>query len=307
MSPAAPSSVRVVVIDRNARLLQRIERELQAVGMFVETLDSTLGLTPELLNLSAPDVLLLDAGLPGLPLDVIPVIFDDLRKRRRVRCILVFEGAPAEVAAAAHAAHADAGVPRQALLQVGARALKEAATPPRAPPQAKAAWDDEDPLGHVPTVTRVGQPSPSPAAPPPPPAWRPAPPAVPQSLLSLIEEELLRDPAPPPASGSRFDVSLDLFSEHQLYVGRDQQLSSGGIFLATSLPPAVGAKVTLSLVIFRKVRAEVTGTVMWSTPRRVGNRQAGGCGVRLDEAPSPELQRALARLAEERRPLVWTL
>jgi Tfp pilus assembly protein PilZ len=306
--------VRVVVIDRNAQLLERIERELTAVGMAVETLDSTLGLTPELLNLSAPDVLLLDSQLPGLPQDVIPVIFDDLRKRRQVRCMLVHEGTGPEVAAAAHLARADAGVPRQALLQVGARALKESATPPRAlpPPQPELELaDDDDPLGHVPTVRRVGQ-AEGATAPrlAPQPTWKPlvvASPPVPQSLLALIEEELIRAPAPPPASGSHFDVSLDLFSEHQLYVGRDNKLSSGGIFVATALPPNVGAKVTLSLVVFRKVRAEVEGTVMWSTPRRVGNRQAGGCGVRLDGAMSPDLQRALERLAEERRPLVWTL
>ena len=64
--------VRVVLIDRDPQLIARISGELMRAGMQVEGLSSTLGLTPELLALSTPDVVLLDTGLPSLPLTWCP-------------------------------------------------------------------------------------------------------------------------------------------------------------------------------------------------------------------------------------------
>jgi Tfp pilus assembly protein PilZ len=313
--------VRVVLIDRDPALLARVSGELTVAGMQVETLDTTLGLTPELLALSAPDVLLLDANLPGLPSDVIPAIFSDLRRRRRLRCMVVVEGSRDQVAKEAARLGADAGVPRQALLEAGARALKENSTPP-------AREAAPDPLSEVPTV----RPTPvlpmqnpyrsAPPPPPPPPPTLATPPSSPDAaagrsnlngqarpssaILSLIEDELAKTPASPELpTESRFQVSLDLFSEHTLFVGRSGTVESGGIFVATSLPPSVGSEVTLELTVFRKVREVVIGRVAWQTPPRMNGKQPGGCGVIVDTKLSEELKRALQRFLEERKPLTW--
>jgi Tfp pilus assembly protein PilZ len=275
----------VVVIDRDALLLARLEAELTRAGMQVETLNTTLGLTPELLALSAPDVVLLDIGLPGLPPDVIPAIFADLRKRRRMRCMIIADGTREEAARHAARLGADAAVSRQSLAAAGARALKEDSTP-----AALAA----DPLAEVPDVGAV------------PARVRGAPSGPSTDILALIEDELAKAPPAPLATGAlRFQVALDLFSEHQLYLSKGATLEGGGIFISTALPPPVGSEVVLEITVFRRVKAELKGRVAWATQPRMNNRQPSGAGVVLTDPMPEDLRKALARLLEERRPITW--
>ncbi|HEX4802477.1 MAG TPA: hypothetical protein VFV14_03140, partial [Myxococcaceae bacterium] len=56
---------RAVLVDRDPLLLSKLTGEMSQSGFIVESLSSGVGLTPDLLELSSPDFLLLDAELPG--------------------------------------------------------------------------------------------------------------------------------------------------------------------------------------------------------------------------------------------------
>ena len=57
---------RAVVVDRDPAVLGRLVTELGRQGFLAETLDSAIGLTPDLLALGAPELAVFDAELPGL-------------------------------------------------------------------------------------------------------------------------------------------------------------------------------------------------------------------------------------------------
>ncbi|HEY3450599.1 MAG TPA: hypothetical protein VGK67_29860 [Myxococcales bacterium] len=84
---------KAVLVDRDPALLDRLSVELARGGAAVETLSSTAGLTPDLLALSAPDWLVLDAGLPGMTRGALLVIARSLKSRLPLlRVMVVTEG-----------------------------------------------------------------------------------------------------------------------------------------------------------------------------------------------------------------------
>ena len=111
---------RAVVVDRDAMLLSRLAAELGRSGYAVETLASTLGLTPDLLELSEPDLLLIDAELPGMDRAGLLVIARSLKARRSLQIIISTDGEPA---AFPRQIAADRVLRRSELLARGASAL----------------------------------------------------------------------------------------------------------------------------------------------------------------------------------------
>lgn len=111
---------RAVVVDRDALLLARVAGELGAAGMQVETLASTLGLTPDLIDLSAPNLLIVDAGLPGMDRSALLVLVRSLKSRRRLRVVV---SADDDVAALRRQIDADLVVDRAELVAQGAECL----------------------------------------------------------------------------------------------------------------------------------------------------------------------------------------
>lgn len=85
---------RAVVVDRDPLLLARLTAELGRADYEVESLISTVGLTPDLLALSRPELLVLDAGLPGLASSAVQVICRSIKARCEVKVILSSEGEP---------------------------------------------------------------------------------------------------------------------------------------------------------------------------------------------------------------------
>ena len=84
---------KAVLVDRDPALLDRLSVELARGGAAVETLSGTAGLTPDLLALSAPDWLVLDAGLPGITRAALLVLARSLKARLPLtRVIVVTEG-----------------------------------------------------------------------------------------------------------------------------------------------------------------------------------------------------------------------
>lgn len=99
---------------------------------------------------------------------------------------------------------------------------------------------------------------------------------------------------------SRFHVDLDVTvgSDHNFYAGFAENLSAGGVFIATHKLKPVGSKIELTINLPDGVQIRATGEVRWI---RVFNEQSDtppGMGVRfndLAEASVGLIQKFLAR------------
>jgi uncharacterized protein (TIGR02266 family) len=133
----------------------------------------------------------------------------------------------------------------------------------------------------------------------------------PRSEAEAIEESELRAEATilsvapsadttPRREHSRFAVDLDVTvgSDHNFYAGFAENLSAGGVFIATHKLKPVGSKIELTINLPDGVQIRATGDVRWI---RVFNEQSDtppGMGVRFDglaEASVALIQSFLAR------------
>jgi uncharacterized protein (TIGR02266 family) len=134
----------------------------------------------------------------------------------------------------------------------------------------------------------------------------------PQQEAEALESDPLRSeatirsmvPAAEAESGhrrehSRFSVDLDVTigSDHNFYAGFAENLSAGGVFIATHKLKPVGSKIELSITL-PEGQFRATGEVRWI---RVFNEQSDtppGMGVKfedLDPAAVTAIQSFLAR------------
>jgi uncharacterized protein (TIGR02266 family) len=84
---------------------------------------------------------------------------------------------------------------------------------------------------------------------------------------------------------SRFHVDLDVTvgSDHNFYAGFAENLSAGGVFIATHKLKPVGSKIELTINLPDGVQLRATGEVRWI---RVFNEQSDtppGMGVRFND------------------------
>lgn len=87
-------------------------------------------------------------------------------------------------------------------------------------------------------------------------------------------------------------------SEDNFFAGMSENISEGGVFVASYSPPAVGETVTLDVEIGSGTRLRVSGVVRWLRYDHDGNET--GCGVEF-EGLSAEDRRKVARLVQELR------
>jgi uncharacterized protein (TIGR02266 family) len=132
----------------------------------------------------------------------------------------------------------------------------------------------------------------------------------PRSEAEALDDELrgeatILSVAPMPDAGhrrehSRFHVDLDVTvgSDHNFYAGFAENLSAGGVFIATHKLKPVGSTIELTINLPDGVQIRATGEVRWI---RVFNEQSDtppGMGVRfngLAEASVAMIQNFLAR------------
>jgi hypothetical protein len=166
----------------------------------------------------------------------------------------------------------------------------------------------------------IGSPLPGHAAAPPPPAQPSlAPPSLADAggplsaprarganvdLMALIDEELVDEPRSRPMP-TRVEVNVSLVSEHNFYVGASRRIDSGGVFIATAMPPPVGTRlsVRLGLADGRKVDADGEVAFVREKSATIG-RQPTGCGVKLHGLPGWALD-AIDRFILARQPIVY--
>jgi hypothetical protein len=149
----------------------------------------------------------------------------------------------------------------------------------------------------------------APIAPPPfepPPAGRPAPPrgqAV--DLMALIDEELVDEPRQRPVL-TRVEVNVSLVSEHNFYIGSTRKVDSGGVFIATGMPPPVGTRLQVRLGLADGRKLDLEGEVAFVREKNATTgRQPSGCGVRLFNLPGWAID-SIERFILARQPLAYT-
>jgi len=157
----------------------------------------------------------------------------------------------------------------------------------------------------------VPPPPPSPAAAPPRPAADPPPAAAPRprgsgvDLMALIDEELVDEPRARPVP-TRVEVNVSLVSEHNFYVGQTRRMDSGGVFIATAMPPPVGTRLSVRLGLADGRKLDLEGEVAFVREKSATiGRQPTGCGVRLHGIPGWAVD-AIERFILARQPIVYT-
>ncbi|HZU83711.1 MAG TPA: TIGR02266 family protein [Polyangiaceae bacterium] len=101
------------------------------------------------------------------------------------------------------------------------------------------------------------------------------------------------------------EIDITLVSESQFYAGFSENLSEGGIFVATHATAPIGTRVDITFSLprtQRRVRAE--GEVRWIRPHSESSGLPAGMGIRfisLGEADA----RAIREFCAQRTPLFF--
>jgi uncharacterized protein (TIGR02266 family) len=103
-----------------------------------------------------------------------------------------------------------------------------------------------------------------------------------------------------------FEIQIDIVSEHNLYAGLSQNISKGGLFVATHVSHPVGTRLEIRLLLPGDVTATTLLTeVRWIRPRGDdGEGSAAGLGLRFVDLP-PDVLPKLAEFASNRDPLYY--
>ena len=101
------------------------------------------------------------------------------------------------------------------------------------------------------------------------------------------------------------DLKVSVLSEHNFYAGLAENLSAGGLFVATHQLQKVGSKIELSLRLPDSEQTfEIQGEVRWV---RLYNDQSDtppGLGIRFLDLP-PGAAEAIGRFLAQREPLFF--
>jgi Tfp pilus assembly protein PilZ len=123
-------------------------------------------------------------------------------------------------------------------------------------------------------------------------------------LMALIDEELVDEPRARPVP-TRVEVNVSLVSEHNFYVGSTRHIDSGGVFIATAMPPPVGTRLQVRLGLADGRKIDLEGEVAFVREKNATTgRQPTGCGVRLMGLPGWASD-AIDRFVLARQPIVY--
>ncbi len=121
--------------------------------------------------------------------------------------------------------------------------------------------------------------------------------------MALIDEELVDEPQRRPAP-TRVEVNVSLVSDHNFYVGTTRRIDSGGVFIATVMPPPVGTRLQVRLGLADGRKLDLEGEVSFVREKvATTGRQPSGCGVKLFSLPGWAIE-AIDRFLLARQPIV---
>lgn len=296
---AAPPPSVIVVVDDDAALCELLQALLTGPGRVVDTVVGLAGLTPELLALSQPRLVLLNPRMGQLPLEELRRVVLEVRELTQARFILMVgeEDRQADLPARLGAdREVDLEVllrdPLKELALQGGALLDLAPAAPAAGPGLSALTADQI----LATELDDG-----------PPASRPSrvqraralvrQSAVFAQLSALIDEEL-QEAERPSQVVQQYAVTLDTFSDDNLVVGADRGLD--GVFVSTLFPPRLGARVLLRVAFPWGAEVEVEGAASW---QRAENFRRLKAGVGVTVAATPAFRAEADRFLGLRQPL----
>ncbi len=320
MTSAAASPARILLVGSDAELAAALHVHAQGAGWMLYTAPGPADLEP-----------LIRAVSPVLVALVLPAAPDatwgsaltaaQAASRAGVRVVMVAPSREVVEPLAAVAGAERALSVAELLARPGALADP---APPR-PPGSRVPDPLRPPRSAAATLVPPQAPAPAPPSPPQPfapPAAPRAPSIVPPSLaepdeaparpparpaadlMSLIDEELVEDRRRP-LPNARVEVSVSLVSEHNFYVGTTRRIDSGGVFIATAMPPPVGTRVQVRLGLADGRKIDLDGEVAFLRAKSATTgRQPAGCGVRLTSLPGWALD-AIERFFQARVPIVY--
>ncbi len=299
MSPAgAPVASRVLVVGSDADVSIALHLHLERAGFAVYCLPGPGELEP-IMRAVAPHAVVL--VLPATPDSSWGSALTAAAGSARLGVRIVMVGPsrdlvePLAAVAGAERAFSRAEVLAQPLLvverSVGAGLFGQPASPPLRPPPAAS-------HPHLPAPPVALS---DPAFPP---ALRTtASPVI--DLLALIDEELVDEPRSRPQP-TRVEVNVSLVSEHNFYVGTTRRIDSGGVFIATALPPPVGTRLQVRLGLADGRKLDLDGEVTFIREKSATTgRQPPGCGVKLSGLPGWATE-SVGRFTQARQPIVFT-
>ncbi len=113
-------------------------------------------------------------------------------------------------------------------------------------------------------------------------------------------QENRRDPRAPLA------IEVNLESENNFYAGIAGNVSTGGVFIATYMPPPTGAEVELDLQLENiEERYHLKGVVCWVRgAERATDFAPAGCGIRWINPP-PAIVKAIERFVQKRDTILY--
>jgi uncharacterized protein (TIGR02266 family) len=100
------------------------------------------------------------------------------------------------------------------------------------------------------------------------------------------------------------DLEVSMSSEHNFYAGLAENISAGGIFVATHVVKPVGERLELSLVLPGDLSMRCTGEVRWIRTYSEGSNTSPGLGIRFLDL-SPDAVALIERFVRNREPLLY--
>ncbi len=297
MTVAAATPARILVVGSDAELASALHAHAAGAGWLLYTAPGPSDLET---MVRAVSPLILALVLPASPDATWGAALTAAQGAARsgVRVVMV---APSRevVEPLAAVAGAERAIARADLLSRPA-ALAEPG-PPRQRPAAAPQASSPLPYAAPPRAPSIVPPSLGEADEPPPRApARPAP-----DLMSLIDEELIEDRRRPPPPNARVEVAVSLVSEHNFFVGATRRIDSGGVFIATSMPPPVGTRIQVRLGLADGRKLDLDGEVAFLRAKSATTgRQPAGCGVRLMGLPGWSID-AIERFFQARQPIAY--
>ncbi len=97
-------------------------------------------------------------------------------------------------------------------------------------------------------------------------------------------------------------VEVSISSENNFYAGITDNISEGGVFVATYTPPPKGSEIELNLSLPGSPPFLVKGIVRWIRDvdeANVGDGTPAGCGVQFTD-PSPAAMQAITKFVSSR-------
>ncbi len=301
MSPAgAPVASRVLVAGSDADVSIALHLHLERAGFAVYCLPGPTELEA-IMRVVAPHAVVL--VLPATPDSTWGTALTAAAGATRLGVRIVMVGPsrdlvePLAAVAGAERAFSRAEVLARPLVVVerplGGGLIGQPADPPFRSPLPPSPLPPPPPAAPV-TLSDPGSPQPVRSTPSP---------AI--DLLALIDEELVDEPKSRPQP-TRVEVNVSLVSEHNFYVGTTRRIDSGGVFIATALPPSVGTRLQVRLGLADGRKVELEGEVAFIREKSATTgRQPPGCGVRLFGLPGWAIE-SVDRFTQARQPIVFT-